>query len=334
MNIYQIKKDKKEKGDIRVAIVAGVHGNELGTMALAYNLLKHYNGFIEEKDIISKGEEQLERDDSHTITITIKHDHNIFHWIDPYRAPLEGICSMTIIPVVNEIGLRDSTREQNQCTADLNRGYENIYTDNVRNIINLIVKNSDVVIDLHCSSNLAKCFILDMDMSKLSLLIDNMSTFSKQSDTIFPYIIKGATPGTLKHYTNSFPNKLGFTWEQSGMNEILPDVNRESFCTLIPFIQYISELYHKTIEIESPNIMETPVKHYIAPVSGIVSTPIKDDFKTKYVKVYKGDILFIINDFEGNALFIQRAEEDVHVILLNTNRWVNFENLVAMVQPI
>lgn len=114
-----------------VLILAGVHGDEIGTISLAYDLI---------------------------------------HTINDKDLQFKNLSRINIVPVVNREGMRNQSRELVNGSNDLNRNWDqSTYTirDELMNLIN----DYDIILDLHCSEYCDSIFLLDSRMQKLSSII-------------------------------------------------------------------------------------------------------------------------------------------------------------------
>lgn len=169
-----------DHGRFTVTFIAGVHGNEYGAMLLAGTIA----------DILSE------------------HDDNLLS-ANPF------IHSVYILQYANVTGFINDTRDMVINGAnDLNRMWGD--TVNVRELIKQLVRESDVVIDMHTSPQVAQMFLLER--------CDNTSGL--MADILMDRTLKVPTPAfgmrhtdpnemgmTIKSYVNSM-NKIGLTWEQ------------------------------------------------------------------------------------------------------------------------
>ena len=171
---------------VKILILAGVHGNELGTILLA---------------------------------------NDINEWATPKNLLEHDIAILDIWTHVNISGTRNKTRDyvQNDPGMDLNRGYsiDRPSADDIRKeIIDLISKNDyDIVIDMHCSHNIAPTFLIDADQ-------DYAPEICKWcTEHHFNCMVRECHNDTIKRFTSDC-DIIGLTWEQPGMQDQL---NYDSF---------------------------------------------------------------------------------------------------------
>ena len=173
-------------------ILAGVHGNEIGTISLAYDLI---------------------------------------HTISSKDLQFKNLSRINIVPVVNQEGMRNQSRELLDGSNDLNRNWDqSTYTirDELLNLIN----DYDIILDLHCSEYCDSMFLLDSRMQKLSSIIPVLDKCD------IHYCIQTSHNATLKWYADSH-NKIGLTWEQIGLNYLNEEVNAESLTTILNLLDNI-----------------------------------------------------------------------------------------------
>lgn len=179
---YHHKSSLDHKCGIKVLILAGVHGNELGTILLARDINK---------------------------------------WATPKNLADNGIATLDIWTDINFSGTRNKTREYvaNDPGMDLNRGYsiDRPSADDIRKeIIDLISKNNyEIVIDMHCSPNLAPMFLIDANQDYAPEICEWCDKHHLNC------MVRECCSDTIKRFVSNYCDSIGMTWEQPGMNDSL-----------------------------------------------------------------------------------------------------------------
>ena len=209
-NVYQYELLTTEMNDatssttpIRLGIIAGVHGNEMGTISMANMLNESF------KNKTRKG------------------------------FPGNNISQLTILPCANYAGMTQNCRDvpiPNTNMNDLNRGWIDENPNNnaaVRENIKNVIDNSDIIIDMHCSPIIRSTFLLDSDQNHLFDIL-------KWCDSCnINCCVRDCTNVTIKKYVSNYcENKICLTWEQNGMTG-----SNESQTTLAEYLEkFIDEI--------------------------------------------------------------------------------------------
>lgn len=139
------------------------------------------------------------------------HEH-----IDPH------IRKVGFIPCANFEALRLNARGINADTSDLNRGW---FKSNYRTWLSEVLSEYDVIIDCHCSENIAPLFYLStyQPASDVCALIRyferekiNYALSSNANDTI--KITHTMRPGFYHPLIGNYRKQLTLTWEENGMS--------------------------------------------------------------------------------------------------------------------
>lgn len=183
-NIYTLTPNSEVKDGMSILFIAGVHGNELSSIALARSIYKSL------------------KDD----------DIDGYDDIDEYLTKCK-ISKITIAPCVNFEAVRSSSRNIIQSNQDLNRAWS---TQRLvpRNTITELIRDHDIIVDLHSSPNCANMFYFDV---KQKGFMDYIKFCDK---TKCIYAVSDSYNDSIKSYACQIPNKIGFTWEMPGMNTI------------------------------------------------------------------------------------------------------------------
>ena len=187
-----------------ILIIAGIHGNEIGTISLAYDLI-------------------------HTISHTKKEE---------LQTLFPDIREITILPVANYEAMRSCKRDIVHTTNDLNRGWFTDRYATIRTDILDEIEKADVVIDMHSSENCTE--LLYINSNSDHSICRKMIGFAQYIGV--DYAVTHSNNDTIKDFTNSTPGKIGITWEQKGLNRVYPEVNNRAHSKIMNILKYIGKI--------------------------------------------------------------------------------------------
>lgn len=173
--------NKTDESKYTLGIIAGVHGDEPGSIILAKRLMNYFENEC--------------GDNFPTKFSEIK-----------------------ILPFANIPAIINNTRDYkemcNPKDTNLNRGWgmddDEYNMDGIRNIIKEFVNDADVIIDLHSSPTCIPGFLIDSNQTYSDALIKWCE------DSNINCMVRDCTNPTIKKYAAS-KGKIALTWEQSGM---------------------------------------------------------------------------------------------------------------------
>ena len=321
LEYYTFEKSVNDNNkDLSLLIIAGIHGKEIGTISLAYDIIHRLkNGCDNKKELTT-----TKRKD-----ISYYKEFNLVDYKSDFWNAFHHIKSIKIIPNCN----MDEVRNQ-KTLSDLNRNWDCI---SARSFLKDIIDDSDIVIDLHCSPDqMANQVLLDIDQPDVDYIREKIKEMNIQ------YMIRGIKEATIKRYVNSHDDKLGITWEQMGYNYINKDVNDIAINQLFKIFETIGDIYweirtqkeeEKTKNGSSCTLARTIVSNtegIVIPGISIINTPIYES----PCLIDPGECVFQIQSFNGDVLESFYADEDIYLSSLQSYKWVNMNYPVAIIQPL
>lgn len=324
VDCYAFKKVTPSTKDLNLLILGGIHGDEIGTVQLAYDLymdlfLSIYNNC----DDGTSAKETTKSISYKQYVINIPHTNKFWE-------PFKGLKQITIIPNCNMSGIKARSRDQRSYTSDLNRNWDTL---DPRSVIAELINSSDIVIDLHSSPDqCAGFFLLDSDMPNLEYILKQLS------ESEIMYYVQGSTNDTIKRYVNSFDSKLGFTWEQMGINYINRQANDTAFNILSSFIKEdAARIYWGIRSPEETTLRKEVVlgKQLVSNAEGIVipGPSIINEAIYEDIIVDAGEEICRIESFDGKVLQQFYADDYVKLMQLHQDKWVNINDIIGIVQP-
>lgn len=315
-----------------VLFIGGIHGNELGTIRLAYDLIREFESY-----------EHYEKDRYKDIGI------------------------IAVIPCVNESGMRNNTREVSENYADLNRGW----CDNPRNDLLMEIDGLEkeygikfhIVVDMHCSPNVAPMFLLNRNQTYVNDIVDAIShtldeNVSSLNDVY--YCVRDTRINTLKRQMSN-NTRIILTYEQSGYEVSIPKQNSRSMSYFTDtFIPYLVPRLRSIINNGSKYPTNTFDKdylcrHIICNTEGILRIPTTYECDNDYGYhdirniISNGDTIAEVLDVETNEV-IEEIKwyhkpfelfphvRNARIIELETSypyeKYVTPGTIIAMVQPL
>lgn len=273
----------------KILIISGIHGNEVGTINLSFELY-HY-----------------------------------FSYMSKDKYPI-GICNISFIHSANKEGIRNHTRN---LVFDSNLNNPFTPDSDPKTEIIEAIKDADYVIDLHCSPYIARGFLLDNDEKSLATknFLDNQF-YKELYNGDINYLVRSTNINSIKSHVNSLNGKIGFTWEQNGMdrNSISIDKSKDM---LIKFIYSIHDLkipeYNDKLEYDEIKFST----NITTPVEGILIYYFKlGDF------IQKNSIIGVIRDINTyQELYRIISPVDGKFVCGNNSLYVNCYDIVAFIQP-
>lgn len=292
--IFSMENPKRSISDYRLGIIAGVHGDEPGSVLIANDILNIFK------------------------------EMNEIEW----RRDLVGYKNIDILSVANPSGIIYNDRRS------LNDGnLNNINFQDDKNKILKFISEHDIIIDIHCSRDICDCFVLNSECFKsprIKKMIDIYNDYVDNKTLYIKHFVNYSSSTTIKDITNSYENKLGFTFEAMGMDSLTE--NEEIYYSaksLVEFIKFLPDLIIRTAtepEEKFPEVkLYTPIN---TSASGLV--------KYNYIPgqyVHKGDVLATIISIK-NLKIVQEIKSPIDgtVMARNINTYVNFGANIMSIQ--
>lgn len=325
---YKVTEDGRVDIDdscANVLFIGGVHGNELGTIRLAYDLIREFENYKQ------------------------------YHYKD--------IGIIAVIPCVNESGMRNNTREVSENYADLNRGW----CDNPRNDLPTEIDRIEkeycikfhIIVDMHCSPNVAPMFLLNRDQTYVNDIVDAINTVEEErisSTSNVYYCVRDTRINTLKRQMSN-NNRIILTYEQSGYETSDPHLNMHQLYYFVnTFIPYLvpklrSIINHGSKFQETTFNRDYLCRHIICNTEGILRIAETDDDNYNGVGsiISNWNTIAEVLDVETNEV-IEKIRWDydpsysfpkfnnARIVELETSypyeKYVTPGNIIAMVQPL
>jgi hypothetical protein len=187
--------------------------------------------------------------------------------------------------------------------GNLNKFSNQIDEKKLRDKIDSLIKEYDIIIDIHSSPTIIKPFVL-VDIDKYSGSLTEMLT-----DCNISFVTRYSTQATIKskslESSSIEKQKLGLTIETGFMNWYEKRENNTIFLIeklLDNAVYLINNLHTKSIN-DSHKLIEL-----YTPIEGLITM---SDVKTI---INEGEILFTVSDLLGNLLYEQVAKQKTYVI--------------------
>lgn len=309
-----------------VLFIAGIHGNEIGTIQLAYSLIKNFEEFSD----------------------------------------YENIGIIGVIPCVNQSGLRNNTRNATEDYSDLNRGWKDNPRSDLLDVITEMERQYStkfhIVVDMHCSPNIAPIFLLNRDQKYVSEIMDAIDESVHDLPSELSFSIRNRVFGCVRDtsistFKRSYSNekRIVLTYEQSGYGEALHSLNTE-------MVNYFASIFMTTLVPKLRNILTENkpsvnydtnylCKHIITNTEGLLCI-YKNVFLGCIVRY--GDAIAAIRDIRTDEIietirylpnydYAKQSSSDLNkekgiVVELETSTgndiYVTPGRIVAMIQPI
>lgn len=313
-----------------VLFIAGVHGNELGTIRLAYQLIEEFEDY---------GEGHYKR-----------------------------IGLIGVIPCVNQSGMRNNTRDVSENYADLNRGWDDDPRSDLLEEIGRMEKEYGIkfhiIVDMHCSPNIAPVFLLNRDQMYINQIVHTVESFNKEAVEYLEPIHCCVRDTRITTFKRTFSNKerIVLTYEQSGYEKSNPQYNASmSHYITEAFLENIVPKLRDVINVGSSvpdNYIDNHFdckylcQHIICNTEGILRLPTAYGKNGAYdlgYEISNGDIIAEVLDVETNELIEEIKwyykpnksfpdENNARIVELETEchyeRYVTPGTIIAMIQPI
>lgn len=215
---------------LKLGIIAGVHGDEPGSMIVANKIIDRLLAYDDNK--------------------------------------LDFISSILILPYANINGLKLNKRDyipEPENGNDINRKWGNTSSDitTIRNNIKYIILESDIILDLHCSPNLNPIILLNEDQYKLPTILKWCNEYDINCG------VRTCNNNTIKSYASSL-NKIAMTVELNGMQgSNINNKDLENYTDIIDNIilctQYLFDEEYNDLDYSD----YYKLKPIISPCSGI-----------------------------------------------------------------
>jgi predicted deacylase len=197
-------KENSAKDTKNVLIIAGVHGDEIGTISLAYDLI-HVIRNMDRLNLLAQ------------------------------KFPF--LYKLTIIPVANYEGMRIGKRDVVHINNDMNRGWDTSrYASEIRQEIIDEIERADVVIDMHSSENCDSMLYINSNDENHRKVIGFAEHLGLH------YCVTNTKNDTIKSFVNTIPNKIGITWEQKGLGKVYPALNLLTQNNIMDILKNIGEI--------------------------------------------------------------------------------------------
>lgn len=215
---------------------------------------------------------------------------------------------ITVIPWLNESGLYDNSRDVtgSKSTTDLNRSFHEEFEfgeshKHVCTKLKHTIEDYDIVIDIHNSWRCSNFFLVDMGINQKEIISYCRSAGTK-------YASRYSKGGTIKDYVNSCPDKIGFTYEFAGMDNLNTEAEKETA---------ILDITNLVIELQNDNNIQSHDIHELKSVYTLSSGFIKIHVDINHFAL-EGDLLFDVLGSEGQIIDTVIAPEDLQVIAYGT----------------
>lgn len=294
--------DFGNENGINILIISGVHGDEVGAIKTSYNLYQEFQIIKASNDLPSR---------------------------------ILNFGKISFIHVANRDGVRNRCRDM-VYDGNLNNMFSTS-ADPKREIIEAI-DDAQFVIDLHCSPYVASGFIFDTDYK--SYLFKNFleNNFFYDLSTIrLSYGVRHTEACTIKSYVNSLKGKIGFTWEQNGMDQHSLTDNVDMLVEIIYSFEKFNEYLQNELNMGLNDIVSCHLPHYMPELSTMFTTPVEgilSYYQPLGAIVSKNSLIAGIRDLNTNQLiYTIKAPFDCKFISGNCNLYVHDAEFIAMIQP-
>lgn len=179
---YEFINEAAREDGAKILVTAGMHGNEITGIIMAFRMI---------------------------------HGLEVGYLFDDDYKTYENIRKITIVPVINNSGMRDDNMYDTtgDYCRNLNRNWFGQFN---LNTLAELVDSHDIIIDIHNSYNCTETFLVDYNQKFKYQIVDDCITCQ------FHYAIYD-NPFTFKHYCDNIKNKYAVTFECKGIDYINED---------------------------------------------------------------------------------------------------------------